>query len=110
MKLKTSIFKDIGYNWHSTLWQRIANAQKLNRLGHALLLWGQRGLGKKDFANLLAKKLLCLSDNKPCGLCQGCNWFEKGVHPDFISVIPENGKKNINVEQIRQLLIRISNM
>lgn len=89
--------------WHLPLWQQVENFFKLKRLPHALMLWGQRGLGKQQFAYLLAKKILCLSEHKACDNCQSCHWFNREVHPDFITLKPLENKKTITVEQIRGL-------
>jgi len=62
------------------------------RLPHALLFSGPRGLGKNAFATWLAQNLLCAkpsTDGEPCGHCQGCRLFKAGSHPDLHVVQPE---------------------
>lgn len=90
-------------SWHSQNWQYIERARSNGRAPHAYLLWGQRGIGKQYFAKQMAKDLFCLDDDSACGHCQGCQWFEKDIHPDFILLEPLKGKKKITVEQIRDL-------
>lgn len=56
------------------------------RMPHALLLAGARGLGKSAFAEWLARMLLCAQPSaagEPCGRCQSCHLFAAGTHPDL---------------------------
>ena len=67
------------------------------RLAHALLLAGQKGLGKEAFSEWLAQVLLCAqpgSDGQACGQCQNCILFVAGTHPDIHVVQPESRYKN----------------
>ena len=89
------------------------------RLPHALLMIGPRGLGKLYLAQAFAKGLLCeepLESGLACGKCLACNWFEQGNHPDFRLLQPqalveeadaEEGKKKasqqITIDQVRGL-------
>lgn len=61
------------------------------QLPHALLLHGQRGIGKRELAVSLAQSLLCearLANHQACGQCASCTWFKQGNHPDFRLVQP----------------------
>jgi DNA polymerase-3 subunit delta' len=74
-------------------------ARNRERFPHALLLAGQKGLGKEIFAEWLAQVLLCLrprSDGQACGSCQSCTLFVAGTHPDLHVVQPESRYKNAN--------------
>ncbi len=98
--------------WHGLQEQR-------QRLPHALLLVGQRGLGKFELARAFAAGLLCekqIPGGQACGHCLACNWFAQGNHPDFRLLQPdalaedgdgEEGKKKasqqITIDQIREL-------
>jgi DNA polymerase III subunit delta' len=78
------------YPWQSGDWERLQ--QLRSHWPHALLLHGQAGIGKLQFAQHLAKGLLCESphaDGQPCGACPACHWFEQGNHPDYRAVVPE---------------------
>lgn len=62
------------------------------RLPHALLFAGPKGLGKNDFAVWLAQFLFCTNpsaNGATCGHCQGCRLFAAGSHPDLHVVQPE---------------------
>ncbi len=62
-----------------------------DKLPHALLLYGQRGIGKVLFARAMAQSLLCETrgERLACGHCAACGWFSQGNHPDFRELIPE---------------------
>ncbi|MFP4902876.1 DNA polymerase III subunit delta', partial [Paraburkholderia sp. BR14261] len=78
------------YPWQTDDWQRLQ--QLRSHWPHALLLHGQAGIGKLQFAQHLAKGLLCeapQANGEPCGACAACNWFVQGNHPDYRIVVPE---------------------
>ena len=63
--------------------------RSLERLPHALLIHGMRGLGKLALAERIAQLLLCEAADRPCGQCDGCRWYLAGNHPDFRRLEPE---------------------
>lgn len=78
------------YPWQTEDWQVLQALR--GHWPHALLLYGQAGIGKLRFAQTLAQGLLCeaaLPDGEPCGTCPACRWFEQGNHPDYRIVLPE---------------------
>jgi len=105
-------------NWNDFLPQgeEIVSLRKQideGKMVHALLVTGETGLGKKSFARLTARTLLCGSkEGKPCGRCNGCLMTEKEEHPDMIilsrgrsltGVGPRN-KTAIPVGEIREMI------
>ena len=53
---------------------------RLDRLPHAILLHGPRGVGKLALAETMAQLLLCEHKDpkaRPCGQCDGCRWFAR---------------------------------
>jgi DNA polymerase-3 subunit delta' len=65
---------------------------KRDRLPHALLLHGPRGVGKLELAERVAQLLLCEHADpaaRPCDKCDACRWYLAGNHPDFRRVEPE---------------------
>jgi DNA polymerase-3 subunit delta' len=65
---------------------------RLDRLPHAILLHGPRGVGKLTLAETMAQFLLCEHKElaqRPCGKCDGCRWYLAGNHPDFRRLEPE---------------------
>ncbi len=78
------------YPWQTDDWSRLQQLRA--HWPHALLLYGQAGIGKLRFAQHLAQGLLCesaLPNGEPCGTCAACNWFAQGNHPDYRIVLPE---------------------
>ena len=67
------------YPWLKSAVDQYSNSQ----FPSCLLIDGEAGLGKHLLASYFAKKLLCLSVDKPCNNCNSCNYFEAGSHPDY---------------------------
>ena len=109
------------YPWQKQQWQQL---MQRSNLPHALLLRGQAGVGKHDFAVELSQSLLCSQPDEQqvaCGQCPSCVWFAEGGHPDFRFISPEDAenaedapkkkatkKSQISVTQIRQLIDYLS--
>ncbi len=92
-------------SWHTPQWQQIAQFLGQDRFPHALLFEGIKGVGKRHFAFQLAQMLLCQGEPTESGICQSCSsceWFLSGTHPDFVVLEPDEGKKLISVDSIRQ--------
>ncbi len=108
------------FQLQESAWQRLQGRRA--QLPHALLLIGQRGVGKFELARAFAAGLLCEApgmDGHACGQCSACNWLGQGNHPDFRLVQPaamsdeeaeadeETGKKKpsqqITIDQVRGL-------
>jgi DNA polymerase III subunit delta' len=78
--------------WLEPAWDSI----NLNAFPSALLMHGQFGIGKFEFAITLSKALLCEahhSELRPCDQCEACHWFDAGNHPDFIALVPETHRR-----------------
>ncbi len=91
--------------WLAPIWQRLASQIQEQRLGHAILLLGQEGLGKRVLLREFSQQLLCLdsTNSGPCGQCGSCHLFNAGTHPDLLMVEPEETGKQIKIEQIRRV-------
>ncbi|MDC7699170.1 DNA polymerase III subunit delta' [Vogesella indigofera] len=77
------------YPWQASDWQRLA--ANFERLPNAWLLSGPAGIGKREFAQEVARSLLCeapQADHHACGQCQACHWFAAGNHPDLRVLTP----------------------
>lgn len=87
------------YPWLNGDWERLWSHP--GGLPHALLLAGPAGLGKCDFGEELARRLLCETAVGPahaCGECDACRWFDAGNHPDLRRLIPEADVEDADVE------------
>lgn len=90
--------------WHQDSWIQLQNQILGNRLPHAILLQGQQGSGRRQFADALCAFLLCdHKGQKPCGQCRQCQLYNSGNHPDVLIVEPEDNSKSIKIDQIRRL-------
>lgn len=97
--------------WHATQWRTLTERVVAGNLPHALLLTGVGGVGKRRFARLFAKAVLCERPgerHEPCGNCRSCTLFEAGSHPDFLFVRPEEEGKDITIGQVRTLTAQVA--
>ena len=81
----------------------LENGLKENRLHHAYLFSGTRGVGKTSIARLFAKGLNCINGitADPCGECENCKAIEAG---NFIDLIEIDAASRTKVEDTRELL------
>ncbi len=85
--------------------EALGQALDAQRLGHAPLLHGPAGIGKRELARWLIERILCLAPDgqRPCGTCRSCLLLEAGTHPDlFVATVPED-KTQITVDIVRDL-------
>ena len=91
--------------WLRTCRDHLNQSLANERLGHAPLLHGPAGLGKRSLADWLVRRLLCLAPNNgnPCGACRACQLLDSGTHPDlFAAAVPED-RTQLTVDVIREL-------
>ena len=93
-------FDDIVEQQHVT--RTLKNAIQLDRVAHAYLFSGTRGVGKTTMARLLAKALNCEQGPtvQPCNACQSCREITQGSYLDIIEI---DGASNRGIDEIRDL-------
>lgn len=93
-------FKDVIGQEHIVT--TLQNAISLNRIAHAYLFTGSRGVGKTSTARILARALNCVNGptTSPCGTCQMCIEVIQGNSMDVMEI---DGASNRGIEQIRDL-------
>ena len=92
--------------WQQALWQPVATAIGEGRLGHALLLAGPAGTGKRHFARCVAAALWCRqrrADGAACGDCPDCRQVLSEAHSGYHFLRVEEDKKDIAIDAVREL-------
>ena len=99
-KYRPQTFDDLVGQAHVS--RTLKNAVAQNRLAHAYLFVGPRGVGKTSTARILAKSLNCVKGPTitPCGECDNCREIAAGNSLDVIEI---DGASNNSVEDVRQL-------
>ncbi len=104
-KYRPQRFEDLVAQEHVT--ETLKNAIRFDRLAHAYLFSGPRGVGKTTVARILAKAINCttaLEDRpgnaEPCRTCESCRTFEEGRSLNIIEI---DAASNNKVDDVREL-------
>ncbi len=99
-KWRPQTFKDLVGQEHVT--GTLANAIKSDRVAHAYIFSGARGVGKTTAARILAKAMNCVNGPtaEPCGVCDSCKEIAAGNSLDVIEI---DAASNRGIDQIREL-------
>ncbi|MHC4599855.1 MAG: DNA polymerase III subunit delta' [Planctomycetota bacterium] len=93
-----------------TALQTLARAAALDRIAHAYLFHGPRGVGKCTVARRFASRLLCeeAGDAEPCGRCPSCVVLQSGEHPDLDVLAPPEKGRPLPIDTVREMNRRAS--
>lgn len=105
-KYRPTSFKDlIGQD---ALVRTLRNAFAMNRIAHAFMLTGVRGVGKTTTARILARALNCTGPDgtggptpDPCGVCENCIAILADRHPDVVEM---DAASNTGVDDVREII------
>lgn len=75
------------------------------RVVNSLLIFGEKGLGKKTAADYISASLLCEQGNgTPCGECKSCKMILHKTHPDVIYAVPSGKSGNYKIDTLREIV------
>jgi DNA polymerase-3 subunit gamma/tau len=99
-KWRPQVFQDVVGQEHVT--QTLINAIKANRIAHAYIFGGPRGVGKTSVARIFAKAVNCSEGEPgtPCNRCRSCLEITEGSSVDVQEI---DGASNRGIDEIREL-------
>ncbi len=92
--------------WQTANRDHVLGLYQRRQLPHALLLHGLVGTGIRQFAQAIARTVLCKGEVgiAPCGECHSCQLGAAGNHPDLLHLTPEREGGPIKVDQVRAVV------
>lgn len=115
MSDEVGVSGEFKFNWPILGHQKIVKyLQKLiinKQFVSSYLFSGPEDIGKKTLVNFFVKSIFCFENSGsevfPCDNCLECKAINKKIHPGYIEINVEEGKKNISIDQVRDLKERL---
>jgi DNA polymerase-3 subunit gamma/tau len=106
-KYRPQAFEEVVGQDHVT--QTLRNAIRADRVAHAILFAGPRGVGKTSVARILAKAMNCKQGPTPtpCNVCKCCEEVTNGIAVDVLEI---DGASNRGIDEVRELRENIKYM
>ena len=101
---------DLDIPWLRPLQQSLTEAVDQGRLGHAVLIQVDPGLGGDWLATWISARLFCSSGKAaaPCGQCVDCRRVAAGEQPDLLRLSPIEESKEIRIDQVREMAAELA--
>jgi len=104
------------FNWpvigHQKVQDYLQKSLKNGKIYPAYLFIGPKSVGKRTLARYFISSLHCSNNQKgeqlPCNECGHCLQLKKNIHPDFYSLEKHEDKKNVSIEQVRELISKLN--
>jgi DNA polymerase-3 subunit delta' len=91
--------------WQQQNLEHVLQLRQADRLPHAMMLCGVPGTGIREFADALARIIMCSEGGMAaCGRCHSCELNAAGTHPDLRVLEPDKEAGPIKVDQVRELV------
>ncbi len=99
-KWRPQVFEDVVGQDHVV--KTLKNAIRLNRIAHAYIFSGPRGIGKTSVARIISKALNCEKGpaETPCNQCNNCREITEGISMDVREI---DGASNRGIDEVREL-------
>lgn len=95
-------------SWHLPYWQRLCKQIHGQALHRAYLFVESQGQGMQSLVQYFIKAALCLQkqndDDVCCNQCASCQQFDRGAHPDFLTLQPAMDEATFGIDAVRMLI------
>ena len=89
---------------HDRIIEVLRRTLRSGKTAHSYLFEGVQGVGRKKTALTLIQALFCKAlPDDACGLCPSCRKIEGGNHPDIHQIAPLPDKRDISIDQLREM-------
>lgn len=103
--MKVSVMENFSFYENTILKDTIRSMIIKDRVVNSILVYGEKGLGKKTAADYISASLLCEQKNgTPCRKCKSCRMILHKTHPDVIYAEPSGKSGNYKIDTLREIV------